>query len=434
MKYQVINFEYESNFTDVKNKLKTIILECGFKFPIQDLNHLLKGKEWGYRFDAPEEILVLLLQYSYRNEQETLIFDYFNFDTWKKHRVIIRQGKIINTQIRKSHEFFDELESKNTMKTELTKTNAEELLYKIKENVQEGFSLIFPFYDGLSDFKDKGNALVIRKSGIYRLNSESFAIVSDSYTTFVYTFKDGKWVDTENKEIEHGRVLKTPFIPMKEIGESVILSTSELEYLKDITLSTEPLFLLRQLTKPWVKSALIDEIRRFLSIIPNHVATVFHLSDPYDICVIAIKDNIYFTYSDIKLGKHTYFGSKEPRKIEYSNSRHGIYSPSGIQLDTNNYPIITIDTFNTDTNMMPLFQLDILLLHKVHHMLSVVSLSDLEEIDEARVKKDKIEYELRSIDRDIESLKKKRAELENSIKDRLEKLFENNENECRLRK
>lgn len=82
MKYQVVNFEYTSNLTDIKNKLKTIILECGFKFPIQDLNHLLKGKEWGYRFDDPEEILVLL-QYSDKNEQETLIFDYFNFDTWK---------------------------------------------------------------------------------------------------------------------------------------------------------------------------------------------------------------------------------------------------------------------------------------------------------------------------------------------------------------
>ena len=47
MNYQVINFEYESKFTDIKNKLKVIILECGFKFPIQDLNHLLKGKKMG---------------------------------------------------------------------------------------------------------------------------------------------------------------------------------------------------------------------------------------------------------------------------------------------------------------------------------------------------------------------------------------------------
>ena len=429
MKYQVVNFEYESGFINIKNKLKTIILECGFKFPIQDLNHLLKGKEWGYRFDDSEEILVLLLQYSYRNEQETLIFDYFSFDTWKKHRVIIRYGRVIDTQIRKSHEFFDELENKN-----IIKTNAEELLYKIKENVQEGFSLIFPLYEGLTNFKDKGNALVIRKSGIYRLNSDSFVIISDSYVTFVYTFKDGKWVDAENKEIEHGRVFKTPFIPMREVGESVILSTSELEYLKDITLFTEPLFLFKQLTKPWIKNALIDEIRRFLSIIPNHVATVFHLSDPYDICVIAIKDNIYFTYSDIKLGKHTYFGSKKPKEIGYSNSKHGIYSPSDIKFDTNSYPIITVDTFNIGTNLMPLFELDILLLHKVHHMLSAVSLSDLEEIDEARVEKDKIEYELRSIDLNIESLQKRRAELEKSIANRLEKLFENNENECRSRK
>ena len=42
--------------------------------------------------------------------------------------------------------------------------------------------------------------------------------------------------------------------------------------------------------------------------------------------------------------------------------------------------------------------------------------------------------ELKSIDRDIESLKKKRAELEKSISSKLEKLFENNENEYRIRK
>lgn len=108
---------------------------------------------------------MLLLQYSDKNEQETLIFDYFNYDTWKKHRVIIKYGRVINTQIRKSHEFFDIPKDKNIMKN--TETSTDNLIYKIRESIQKGYSLFFPLTESITGFLNIEKGLVIRSTGIY---------------------------------------------------------------------------------------------------------------------------------------------------------------------------------------------------------------------------------------------------------------------------
>ena len=427
MKYQVINFEYNSNFTDIKNKLKTIILECGFKFPIQDLNHLLKGKEWGYRFDDPEEILVLLLQYSDKNEEETLIFDYFNYDTWKKHRVIIKYGRVIDTQIRKSHEFFDDPKYNNTMKTELTKTCTDSLLYKIKESIQKGYSLFFPLTENITGFLNIEKGLIIRSTGIYEFIGDKVITENQVGLKNTQYYKNDDWELTEKSDI-----FLSPFIPMSGIGSRNILSFSELTILDNMMRDIHPGFLLGSLNDPKIKEKILIELNLYKNKIPADVSVIFHLEN-WDICVIVTNEGYFYKYGNITLGSHTYFGSQEPREGYSLTSKHGVYSPSDIRLDTRNHPIITISTTDTVTKLEPLFS-DILLAHSVHYILSSIDPSDFEKIDKAKVEKDKIEYELRSIDRDIESLKMKRIELENSIKDRLEKLFKNNKNECRSRK
>ena len=425
MKYQVINFEYESGFTDIKNKLKTIILECGFKFPIQDLNHLLKGKEWGYRFDDPEEILVLLLQYSDKNEQETLIFDYFNYDTWKKHRVIIKYGRVIDTQIRKSHESFDDPNNKNTMKN--TETSTESLLYKIKESIQKGYSLFFPLTESITGFLNIERGLVIRSTGIYEFVGDK--VITENQVGL----KNTKYYTNDNWELsEKSDIFLSPFISMSDVGSRKILSSSELTILDNMMRDIHPGFLLGALNDPKIKEKILIELNLYKNKIPDDISIIFHLEN-WDICVIITNEGYFYKYGNIILGSHTYFGSQEPREGYSFTSRHGVYSPSDIRLDTRNHPIITISTTDTVTKLEPLFS-DILLAHSVHYILSSIDPSDFEKIDKAKVEKDKIQYELRSIDRDIESLKKKRAELEKNISSRLEKLFENNEIKCRSRK
>lgn len=423
MNYQVINFEYNSNFTDIKNKLKTIILECSFKFPIQDLNHLLKGKEWGYRFDDPEEILVLLLQYSDKNEQETLIFDYFNYDTWKKHRVIIRYGRVIDTQIRKSHEFFDIPKDKNEIK--MTETSTDNLLYKIRESIQKGYSLFFPLTESVTGFINVEKGLVIRSTGIYEFIGDKVITENSVGLKNTQYYKNDDWELTEKSDI-----FLSPFISMSDVGGRKILSSSELTILNNMMRDLHSGFLLGALNDPKIKEKILIELNLYKNKIPADVSVIFHLEN-WDICVIITNEGYYYKYGNITLGSHTYFGSQEPREGYSLTSKHGVYSPSDIRLDTRNHPIITISTTDTVTKLEPLFS-DILLAYSVHYILSSIDPSDFEKIDKAKIEKDKIQYELRSIDRDIESLKKKRAELEKSISSRLEKLFENNENECRI--
>ena len=410
MKYQVLNFKYESTLIEIKNKFKVIILECGFKFPIQDLNHLLKGKEWGYRFDDPEEILVLLLQYSDKNEEETLIFDYFNFDTWKKHRVIIKYGRVIDIQIRKSHEFFN---NPNEMK------NTESLLYKIRESIQKGYSLFFPLTESITGFLNVEKGLVIRSTGIYEFIGDKVITENQVGLKNIQYYKNDNWELTEKSDI-----FLSPFIPMSDIGSRKILSSSELTILDNMMRDIHPGFLLGSLNDPKIKEKILIELNLYKNKIPADVSVIFHLEN-WDICVIVTNEGYFYKYGNITLGSHTYFGSQEPREGYSLTSKHGVYSPSDIRLDTRNHPIITISTTDTVTKLEPLFS-DILLAHSVHYILSSIDPSDFEKIDKAKVEKNKIEYELRSIDRDIESLKMKRAELE--------KLFENNENECRSRK
>lgn len=418
MKYQVINFEYNFNFTDIKNKLKIIILECGFKFPIQDLNHLLKGKEWGYRFDDPEEILVLLLQYSYKNGEETLIFDYFNFDTWKKHRVIIKYGRVIDTQIRKSHEFFNDPKDKNEMKT--VETSTESLLYKIRESIQKGYSVFFPLTENITGFLNAERGLVIRSTGIYEFIGDKVITENQVGLKNTQYYKNDNWELTEKSDI-----FLSPFIPMSDIGSRKILSSSELTILDNIMKDLRSGFLLGSLNDPKIKEKILIELNLYKNKIPADVSVIFHLEN-WDICVIVTNEGYFYKYGNITLGSHTYFGSQEPREGYSLTSKHGVYSPSDIRLDTRNHPIITISTTDTVTKLEPLFS-DILLAHNVHYILSSIDPSDFEKIDKAKIEKDKIEYELRSIDRDIESLQKRRAELEKSITNRLEKLFENGE-------
>ena len=425
MKYQVIDFTYNSNFTDIKNKLKIIILECGFRFPIQDLNHLLKGKECGYRFDDPEEILVLLLQYSDKNEQETLIFDYFNYDTWKKHRVIIKYGRVIDTQIRKSHEFFDIPKDENEMK--MTETSTENLLYKIRESIQKGYSLFFPLTESITGFLNIEKGLVIRSTGIYEFVGDK--VITENMVGLKNTqyYANDNWELTKKSDI-----FLSPFIPMSDIGSRKVLSSSELTIIENLMENIHSGFLLGSLSTPKIKEKILSELNLYKNKIPDDVSIIFHLEN-WDICVVVTNEGYFYKYGNITLGSHTYFGSQEPREGHSLTARHGVYSPSDIRLDTRNHPIITISTTDTVTKLEPLFS-DILLAHSVHYILSSIDPSDFEKIDKAKVEKNKIEYELRSIDLNIESLQKKRAELEKNISNRLEKFFENNENECRLHK
>ena len=82
-------------------------------------------------------------------------------------------------------------------------------------------------------------------------------------------------------------------------------------------------------------------------------------------------------------------GSQEPREGYSLTSKHGVYSPSDIRLDTRNHPIITISTTDTVTKLEPLFS-DILLAHNIHYILSSIDPSDFEKIDKAKVEKTKL--------------------------------------------
>ena len=219
---------------------------------------------------------------------------------------------------------------------------------------------------------------------------------------------------------------------MSDIGNRKILSSSELTILSNMMRDLHSGFLLDALNDPKIKEKILIELNLYKKQIPDDVSVIFHLEN-WDTCVIITNEGYFYKYGNITLDSHTYFGSQEPREGYSLTAKHGVYSPSDIRLDTRNYPIITISTTDTVTKLEPLFS-DILLAHSVHYILSSIDPSDFEKIDKAKVEKDKIEYELRSIDRDIESLQKKRAELEKNISSRLEKLFKNNENECRSRK
>lgn len=367
---------------------------------------------------------MLLLQYSDKNEQETLIFDYFNYDTWKKHRVIIKYGRVINTQIRKSHEFFDIPKDKNIMKN--TETSTDNLIYKIRESIQKGYSLFFPLTESITGFLNIEKGLVIRSTGIYEFIGDKVITENSVGLKNTQYYKNDGWELTEKSDI-----FLSPFISMSDVGSRKILSSSELTILDNMMRDLHSGFLLGALSDPKIKEKILIELNLYKNKIPDSISVIFHLEN-WDTCVVVTNEGYFYKWK-ITLGNHTYFGSQEPREGYSLTAKHGVYSPSDIRLDTRKHPIITISTADTVTKLEPLFS-DILLAHSVHYILSSIDPSDFEKIDKAKIEKDKIEYELRSIDRDIESLKKKRAELENSIKDRLEKLFKNNENECRLRK
>ena len=239
--------------------------------------------------------------------------------------------------------------------------------------------------------------------------------------------KNTQYYTNDNWELtEKSDIFLSPFIPMSDIGSRKILSSSELTILDNMMRDLHSGFLLGSLSDSKIKEKILSELNLYKNKIPDDVSIIFHLEN-WDICVIITNGGYFYKYGNITLGSHTYFGSQEPREGYSLTSKHGVYSPSDIRLDTRNHPIITISTTDTVTKLEPLFS-DILLAHNIHYILSSIDPSDFEKIDKAKVEKNKIEYELRSIDRDIESLKKKIAELEKNISNRLEKLFGNDKN------
>lgn len=248
---------------------------------------------------------------------------------------------------------------------------------KITEFVPPGYSVIVPTVTNPINQRPYPYGFVIRRDGVYRLNTDSvFAYSRTGTEPQTFTLAGDEWTtdDQESYKISTHECLFTPVLPKDSLGEREYLPNNVIDaiYTEIIKLGYFPklyslIYSSDKVTERY-KEVMLKDLKDFKEIIPYGIVLLFRMEDPYNLIFILSKDSMSYTTDSIKIKDYA-LGERETKVL--SSSPYIWYKDSIISTDT--LPCIvptTLPDKDKNNDFERILKNDIFLLHELHFSLS----------------------------------------------------------------
>lgn len=250
-----------------------------------------------------------------------------------------------------------------------TSTYYHELLL---EDIFPGYSLVLPPGTN-TDALDESPGLIIRSDGVYKFKSDSMSLLLGDGTIGTIAKARTKWKDEAKATMHPNARYYTTVIGMEDVGECITLSSKMLLDLLRITKSLPHDCLVATVTSPGAIEKMTQDLRAYLSRLLSHTIVTFYLGSPYRIVVILGKTGAYYTTNPATIPNlgvvHLPEGYsalkddlKQFDKLLLCNDR---------AVFTERSPVVLLSELPACSSLEPLLQLDPVLLHSIHHYLTV---------------------------------------------------------------
>ena len=248
---------------------------------------------------------------------------------------------------------------------------------KITEFVPFGYCVIVPIVINPINQRPYPYGFVIRRDGVYRLNSDSvFAYSRTSTEPKTFTLSGDEWIsdDSENYKVSTHECLFTPVLPREYLGEREYLPLVVIDaiYTEIIKLGYFPklyslIYSSDKITQRY-KEVMLKDLKDFKEIIPYGIVLLFRMKDPYNLIFILSKESMSYTTDSIKIKDYA-LGERETKVL--SSSPYIWYKDSIISTDT--LPCVvptTLPDKDKNNDFERILKNDIFLLHELHYSIS----------------------------------------------------------------
>ena len=248
---------------------------------------------------------------------------------------------------------------------------------KITEFVPPGYSVIVPTVINPINQRPYPYGFVIRRDGVYRLNSDSvYAYNRTNTEPSTYNLVGDQWTtdDLESYKVSTHECLFTPVLPREYLGEREYLPLVVIDaiYTEIIKLGYFPklysLIYASDLVTKRCREVMLKDLKDFKEIIPYGIVLLFRMKDPYNLIFILSKDSMSYTTDSIKI-KDFALGERESKVL--SSTPYIWYKDSIISTDT--LPCVvptTLPDKDKNNDFERILKNDIFLLHELHFSIS----------------------------------------------------------------
>ena len=248
---------------------------------------------------------------------------------------------------------------------------------KITEFVPFGYSVIVPTVINPINQRPYPYGFVIRRDGVYRLNSDSvYAYNRTSTEPQTFTLTGDEWTtdDSENYKVSTHECLFTPVLPKDSLGEREYLPLVVIDaiYIEIIKLGYFPklysLIYSSDMVTQRYKEVMLKDLKDFKEIIPYGIVLLFRMEDPYNLIFILSKDSMSYTTDSIKIKDYA-LGERETKVL--SSTPYIWYE--GSVISTNTLPCVVptiLPDKDKNNDFERILKNDIFLLHKLHYSIS----------------------------------------------------------------
>lgn len=248
---------------------------------------------------------------------------------------------------------------------------------KITNFVPSGYSVIVPTVTNPINQRPYPYGFVIRRDGVYRLNTDSvFAYNRTSTQPQIFILTGDEWTtdDQESYKVSEHECLFTPVLPKESLGEREYLPNTVIDaiYTEIIKLGYFPklyslIYSSDQVTERY-KEIMLKDLKNFKEMIPYGIVLLFRMKDPYNLIFILSKESMSYTTDSIKIKDYA-LGEKETKVL--SSTPYIWYKDSIISTDT--LPCVvptTLPDKDKNNDFERILKNDIFLLHELHFSLS----------------------------------------------------------------
>lgn len=248
---------------------------------------------------------------------------------------------------------------------------------KITSFVPFGYCVIVPTVTNPINQRPYPYGFVIRKNGVYRLNSDSvYAYNRTSTEPSIYNLSGDQWIsdDSESYKVSEHECLFTPVLPRESLGEREYLPNTVIDaiYIEIIKLGYFPklyslIYASDKVTERY-KEVMLKDLKDFKEIIPYGIVLLFRMEDPYNLIFILSKDSMSYTTDSIKIKDYA-LGERETKVL--SSTPYIWYK--GSVISTNTLPCVVptiLPDKDKNNDFERILKNDIFLLHELHFSIS----------------------------------------------------------------
>ena len=248
---------------------------------------------------------------------------------------------------------------------------------KITEFVPSGYSVIVPTVTNPINQRPYPYGFVVRRDGVYRLNSDSvYAYSRTSTEPQTFNLLGDEWTsdDPESYKVSLYECLFTPVLPKESLGEREYLPFVVIDaiYTEIIKLGYFPklyslIYSSDKVTERY-KEVMLTDLKNFKEMIPYGIVLLFRMKDPYNLIFILSKESMSYTTDSIKIKDYA-LGERESKVL--SSTPYIWYKDSIISTDT--LPCVvptTLPDKDKNNDFERILKNDIFLLHELHFSIS----------------------------------------------------------------